>query len=255
MIKKITKTILLLLLMLSWKNIQALSYKMKELIPIHSTITMTTSNFCYKNMQFNKDTITFTGIKNLSEDESPISISIGLFGKNKKNIGTVYICDTNKILKYKEEQEYIIHDISEYLMTNKTTKDIYYLSILSENKGCRTEGSKDYIGQKVEEIGKIKKNNITDDIKLFYKVLIVVGIIIIVPIIYKVFFMNSLKNINGNAVRDDYKNWQEAKKDKEPKIIMKTNLYKETKSKEILKQEKEAMEEEKNDTDLHNLYK
>ena len=255
MIKKLTKIILLLLMIVSWKNIQALSYKMKELIPIHSTITMTTSHFSYKNMQFNKDTITFTGIKNLSEDDSPISISIGLFGKNKKNIGTVYICDTNKILKHKEEQEYTIHNISEYLMAKKTTKDIYYLSILSENKGCRTAGSKDYIGQKVEEIGKINKNTISDDIIIFNKVLIVVGLIIIIPIIYKAFFTSSLKNIDGNAVRNDYKNWQEIKKDKEPKIIKKPIAYKEFKTKEIRKQEKEAREEEKNDTALHNLYK
>ena len=236
--------------------IQAYSYKIRELVPIDSSISINTNHFGYKEVKYEDDKITFYYIKNLTEKELPVSISIGLFDKDKKNIGTINICEQTQKLASKEEKAFILENISYFLGNKKKAKDIKYIAILGDNYSCRTHGSEDFLGQKIEEIGKFKTKVKNQELDLFSKVLIGLGALVIIPIIYKITCTNSFKNMDGEDVRKDFQEWQENKKALEAQEIEILDEPKpEKKSYEIIEQEKEAAEESSNETELHNLYK
>ena len=95
--KKILLLVLLTLL-LSPINSNAANYNLNELIPNNTETTIVTDNFSYKDFYYNNGAITFKGIKNLTNEEKPLSFSIALFNAEKKNIGTIYYCS-----KYEEK--------------------------------------------------------------------------------------------------------------------------------------------------------
>jgi hypothetical protein len=93
---------------------------------------------------------------------------------------------------------------------------------------------------------------------LLLSILTIIGGALLVLIIYKLLFTNKFKNIDGNKVREGYKEYNEELR-KEREEYLKNNPpveeVKETKPEEILRQEEEAKNEDKSSTDLHNLYK
>ena len=88
--KKIAKILLVLLIFMSIKAVHAANYNMKELIPENITTTIKGKNILYKNIVYKNNIITIEKIKNLSDEPKPITISIGLFDKNKKNLGVYW---------------------------------------------------------------------------------------------------------------------------------------------------------------------
>lgn len=246
------------LLFVTMINTHAANYELKELIPINIETTIVTKNFSYRDFYYNgKGMIIFKAIKNISNKDLPVSISIGLFDENKNNIGTINHCLKDNILMAKEERSYMITILEENLQKEKIIEDVHYISILNENINCRTSGSEDYIGQKVEDIGKIKDNSMKSDTILFIRIIEILGAVLGLLLLYRFMFSNSFRNFNGDDLRKDYKKYNK-KLAKEREENLKNNPPKPKeeipkKSQEVLLQEEEAKKTES--TDLENFYK
>ncbi len=256
---KIIKLLLIgILLLLTIPNVEAANYELKELIPINIETTIVTNHFSYRDFYYNgKGIILFKSIKNISNKDLPITISIGLFDENKKNIGMINYCTAEERLSSKEEKSYVITITNEQLSKEKAIDDIHYISILDENINCRITGADDYIGQKVEDIGKIRSNSITSDTRFFIKIIEVLFSVIGVIFLYRFMFTKSFVNMNGEEIRKDYdkynkelsKEREEDRKNNPPK----PKEFVSPKTKEVLQQEEEA--KNKKSTDLEDLYK
>ena len=87
--KIITLITILFITLITTTTVYAANYEIKELIPVGTKTTIVTKYFSYRQFYYEKtdNKIHFQSIKNISDTEMPVSISIGLFGKNKKNIG------------------------------------------------------------------------------------------------------------------------------------------------------------------------
>lgn len=256
------KTIFLLLLfMATLMPIKAANYEIRELIPKDSATTIVTNNFSYKSFSYNSNAeqIEFKSIKNLTDEDLPISISIGLFDENNKNIGIINLCSTTEIIRSKEERPFIIK-VLDYLAEEKTAKDIKYIAIIDDNINCRTQGGLDYVGKEIDDIGIIKKSIIDGNTKFAFTVFTIIIIILLIIFIYRFLFTNAYRNFDGEDVRKEYayinkklkKEREKAEKNApptSPKIKTdKTDLVREQ---EI----KEGAQENKEKTELHNLYK
>ena len=259
--KKIAKILLVLLIFMSIKAVHAANYNMKELIPENITTTIKGKNILYKNIVYKNNIITIEKIKNLSDEPKPITISIGLFDKNKKNLGIINYCKTEKTLESKEEKLNYEITIDENIFDKNTSiKDIKYISVISENSNCRLGGTKEFIGKKVEEINQLENNSLSEEATLLINIFKIIIVILIVLFLYKFLFTGAYKNIDGEDIRDEYK-YINKQKEKERKENIKNNPPKEetvkpTKTKEVLEQEKiEKEREHKDDSNLHNFYK
>ena len=257
---KILKGLMIILLLAVTKKVDAANYNLKELIPINTKTTIVTPNFSYKKLYYNQEThsIDFAGIKNISDNNLPLSISIALFGSNKKNLSIVNYCSQEIILTSKEEIQYTIKVASEDLPDDISIEDVKYIAILGDNITCRTTGTGEFVGKRVEEIGVLKDKGLDGKTQLLIQILIVVGAALIILFLYKVLFTSAYQNINGNSVRRGYDKYNK-KLQKEREAELKRNPPKEkevqrTKTEEILKQEEQA-KEDKNKTALHDLYK
>ena len=254
--KKLVKVIFVLLMCLSIRNVYADNYKLKELIPYNVETNIHTNNFSYKGISFDEKGIHFKGIKNLTDEEKPISISVGLFNKKGKNIGVINYCDVG--IKSKEELVFNIRYDKKYLGKNVKIKDIKYIAVLGDNITCKTKGSRDFIGQSVEKMGIAHNNKFDDQTEFLFSILTILGGAFIVLIIYKLLFTRSFKNIDGNVVRKSYDEINKELKEEREEYSKNHPVVEEekiTKPVEILKQEEEAKNEDKDSTDLHNLYK
>ena len=251
------KIIIILLLLFLTTPVHAANYELKELIPLKTKTTIVTKKFSYKNFYFENNKVKFERIKNLTNEPTPITISIGLFNSKKKNIGVINHCDYT--IKPKEEITYEIDVTKDYLGKGYKLKDIEYIAILSDNKDCRTTGHDEFIGQTLEEMGQYKNTGIDSDAKFFISIMSVIGGILLLIFIYKFLFTRSFQNFDGDDVRQGYKRVNEdLKKEREEELKRNPPQPKEIKSDktiEVLEQEKEAAEEDKTATDLHNLYK
>ena len=254
--KKLIKIIFVLVMCLSIRNVYAENYKLKELIPYNVETNIHTNNFSYKGISFDKEGIHFKGIKNLTEEDKPISISIGLFNKKGRNVGIINYCDVG--IKSKEELVFNIRYNKEYLGKNVKVEDIKYIAVLGDNITCKTKGSRDFIGQSVDKMGIAHRDKFDNQTELLLSILTILGGAFIVLIIYKLLFTNKYKNIDGNVVRKSYDEINKELKEEREKYSRNHPIVEEekiTKPVEILKQEEEAKNEDKDSTDLHNLYK
>ena len=268
---------LLMLIGFSILQVNAANYELSELIPVNTETTIVTNNFSYKDFYYNDNEleadalqnnfIIFKGIKNLTDEEKPVTISIGIFDKDKKNIGIINYCSTkdktsimaNTILKSKEEKSYVIEVNKKSLADGKTVKDIKYISILSDNINCNTGGTLDSVGRTVEEIGMPKNRTIDKQTQLLLTIMSIVAIILIILFVYRFLFTNSFQNFNGDDIRRGYKKYNEELKDqREYEARVNPPQEKEpvkVKTDEQILQEEKAAHEDKSGTDLHNLYK
>ncbi len=257
--KKIVKLISVLLLVVLSTNVYAANYELKELIPTGIETTIVTNNFSYRTFSYDGEGyIKFKSIKNLKEEELPLSFSIAFFDEKKKNIGTMNYCNKDNKFAGKEEKPISISITQEYLASG-SVKDIKYIAMLDDNITCKTEGKDYYLGQTVEEIGYAKNNTLDRDSTLFLKVIGVVGGVVLLIFIYNFMFTNSYENMDGDDVRTGYRKYnkklaaerEEELKRNPPKPKEKVK----TKTDEVLHQEEAAKNEDKDGTDLHNFYK
>ena len=212
--------------------------------------------------------IIFSKIKNVSDEKKAVTVSIGLFDKDKKNIGTINYCsskDKTSVvagteLNPDEEKSYVIEVNKKYLADKKTVKDIEYISILSDNPNCTIGSSLDFVGQTVDEIGQIKNTGLSDDAELLIKILTGIGVVTIIIFVYNFMFSTRYKNFNGEDVRQEYSyiNKELEAKRKYDSIHNPTppKEVKEVKTQEVKAQEeRENSNANKESSDLHNFYK
>lgn len=251
--------IVLLLLTISIINTKAANYSIRELIPVNIETTIVTDNFSYKSLYYNNNYVVFKGIKNLSNEDLPISITIGLFDKNKKNIGTIHYCKEEEILKSKEEKSYAIPVDNTSISKEKSTDDIHYIAILDENIHCRKGGEDDFIGQKVEEIGMYKNTELDSKSRFLIQILVIIAVGLISIFLYNFLFTNRFENIDGEDTRIGYREYNKKLKFKREKELREhppePKIIKKIKTDEVLEQEEIARNEDKEGTDLHNMYK
>lgn len=252
---RIVKIFLILVVCFSFKTVYAENYKLKELIPYNVDTTIHTDNFSYKGIRFDEEGVHFNGIKNLTDKKLPISVSIGIFDKRGINIGTINYCDID--LEGKTEMSFLIEFSDKYLAKNKKIEDIKYIALLGDNINCRTKGSTDYVGQDVDKLGITHKEKLDKSTELFLSILTVVAGAFLVFIVYKLIFTRAYRNMNGNDVRKAYESInKELKEMREEEEKNKEEPIEEfTKSQDIIDQENNAKNEEKENTDLHNMYK
>ncbi len=252
-------------------SVNAANYKIKELIPINIETTIVTNHFSYKSFKYDdnreagdtlhNNAIVFSGIKNLTDEEKPITISIGLFNENKKNIGTIHYCSSKdenpKNLASKEEIPFRIDIDKKYLKEGTTVKDIKYIAVISDNINCHTGGSDEFIGQTVEEIGMFKNTSIDDDSKLFIYIMLGVGGLLLLLFLWRFVFTTYYDNMDGNDVRQGYKQYnKELAAERKKEAIINPPAPKEVKSEksaQVIAQEQRAQQGE--ETDLHNMFK
>ena len=104
--------------------VNAANYNLNELIPINKETTLGTDNLRYINFSYKEqeNKIVFENIKNVSNEDKAITITIALFSEDKKNIGTVNYCANNmptnnqvRVLKPNESTPYQIDITKDYL--------------------------------------------------------------------------------------------------------------------------------------------
>lgn len=255
--KKVLKVLFVVVIGLIIIPVKAANYDVKELIPINVKTSIHTNNFSYKEFFFDEKGIYFKGIKNLTNKELPISITIGLFNNKGKNIGTINYCDSK--LGSKEEKGYEVLFDKEYFGENETGKDIKYIAIMGDNITCKTKGSRDYIGETVEEMGYAKNTQLGSQAELVLKVFGVLGGCLIALFLYSFLFTKKYQNFDGGDVRGAYKRVNaDLKKEREEELRNNPpveKVFKPDKTDEVLEQEEQAKNETGDDTELHNLYK
>ena len=251
--------IILFLIIISITSANAANYSIRELIPVNIETTIVTDNFSYKSLYYKDDYVIFKGIKNLSDNDLPISITIGLFDNNKKNIGTIHYCQEDEVLKSKEEKSYAIPVDNASLSNEKSTDDIHYIAVLDENIHCRKGGEDDFIGQKVEEIGMHKNTELDSKSQFLIQILVIIAVGLVTMFLYKFLFTNRFENIDGEDTRLGYKEYNKELKLKREKELREhppePKKIKKVKTDEVLEQEEIARNEDKDGTDLHNMYK
>ena len=183
----------------------------------------TTETFSYNNMSFaydqNSDSslFNFESITNNTDKSQFVSINILLFDKDKKNIGFVTYCSEKDLdgdysqfkIKAKEAAPFSIKVSSKYFVSEKSSKDIAYYSVLDENTYCHIGGYDKYKGLSLEEInnGKVsdvKKTpqqeliNISE--KINYTLLFTYIMIVIVTYVVTGIILNELnKRMNATS--------------------------------------------------------
>ena len=259
--KKLIQIFIILIIVISSKTVYADSYKMMELIPKDKKVTIRGDQLLYKDVEFKEGKIVIGQIKNITDEKKSITISIGLFGKDKRNITIINYCSTEDALETNQVIEnYQIPIDEEKFDKDKTINDIKYYAIISENKSCRLGGAKEYVGEKINRINKLGDNSLPSSVTMLLNIVkyFVIGFIII--FLYKFLFTGSYRNMDGEDMRADYA-YINKEKEKERERQRKLNpkkpkTIKQTKSDKVLAQEKEEQEKEnKDDSNLHNFYK
>ncbi len=249
--------------------VNAANYDLNELIPINKTTTLGTDNLRYINFSYKEqeNKIVFENIKNVSNEDKAITVTIALFSKDKKNIGTVNYCSNNmptnnqvRVLKPNESTPYQIDITKDYLGEDYNLSDIKYIAVISDNKNCLTKNADEYLGQKIEEIGQIKNNGLSDDSELLIKILTIIGGVLLVIFVYNFMFSSKYRNVDGEDVRQEYSYINKKLEDKRKYDAIHNpkpkKVKKETKTQEVKNQEEiENNNTNKESSDLHNFYK
>ena len=225
--KKLIKVLVVVLVCLSVKVVNAADYKIKELIPYNTKTSIHTDNFSYNGIYFDKKGIHFDGIKNLTNEKLPVTISVALFDSNGRNVGVVNYC--NLFVEGKDEIGFVIEFEDYYFGRNKNADSVKYMAVLDDNIHCKTSGSTDYIGKSVDEMGILHKEKFNSPFELVLSVLTILIGLIVIYIIYRLLFAKAFKNIDNRYGIDSYdikehhvsnkpRNKEEKKKDKKNRI-------------------------------------
>lgn len=167
--KKFLLGIIVLLSFLSLPVYAEEKYALYQLIPINKHATVETDHFIYRDFYYNDNEmqreslhnnhIIFAEIKNKSTEELPVTITVGFFDKDKKNIGELNYCGTKEDITFAARE--IGPDVSvpysmvvtrTDLIDKKDLKDIVYIAVLGENRTCSIGKATENSGRTVEEI-------------------------------------------------------------------------------------------------------
>ena len=241
--------------------VHAADYEIRELIPVDVTTSVHGEIFIYKNINYSNGIIKIGSVRNNSFDNHALSVSIGLFGSDKKNIGIINYCEKDNTIHSKENKKDIMIDVKgSYIAPEKNLKDIKYIAVIGENTNCREDGSQEFIGSTVEQIGIAKNTGIGVGAERLLTVIKIIAFVLVALFLYKFLFTSAYRNMDGEDVRQEYAYInKELRKDREyeaKKNPPKPKVIKTHKTKEILAQEKEENKNEnKDNTDLQNMYK
>lgn len=255
--KKVLWMILLLCMVIP---VHAANYSMKELIPENTKTTIRGEHLLYKEIFYQSGKIRMQAIKNNSKEAQKLAISIGLFDKNKKNIGTINYCQDEQLASKQGKDNVSIDVKGDYLVAKKSLADIKYIAVLGENLNCRTDGATEYLGQTVDQIGMARNNTLTSEEMLVVNIIKWIGVAMVIGFLYRFLFTGAYRNIDGEDVRQEFSYInKELRKEREHEAIVnppKPKVVKPNKSKEIVEQEKIQNEKDRlDDSDLHNMYK
>lgn len=267
--KKILNWIIIIMLLVTYR-VNAAEYKLMELIPINTggNITITTDHFKYIDIKYKDNIISFGSIRNISDAKRPVTLTIGLFDKEKKNIGTINYCssadDTSTLKDIELDTDqgvtYQLQVNKTYLASNKSFKDIKYFSILSDNINCNTGNALEYVGEKVDKIGQVKNNTLNSSEKLLIYILLFIGGVGLFVFLNNFAFSTKYENIDGDDVRNGYKKYnKKLARQREYEAIINPPkpkpVKKEKSDKVIMEEESEKAKENTDSSDLHNFYK
>ena len=175
-LKKLTYSIFIFISLFVFDivNVNAAEYDTWDLIPIDTVALVETDIFMYNefyyylNIDINGYTsIVFCSIENLSNKKMPVSISVGLFNSKKINIGVINYCSLADISSSYSGTELSIDGKSAFSIKIKPDKynsedsdlsDVRYISVMEDNKYCKTGGATNFVGLDVEQM----KNGITN---------------------------------------------------------------------------------------------
>jgi len=208
------KIIILVIVLCAFINVKADNYRLYQLIPANTDATVETEHFLYENFYYNDNAlqaeklqsnhVIFSMIKNLTKEERPITISIGVFDKDKKNIGIVNFCSTNEryslldtTIKPDQEMNYAVGILKKHMIAGKSVSDVKYIAILGDNIDCKMAGTTEGAGKTVEEMEKTKDDVFISPNTMMF-VYIVVGIIGIGVIAFVLKFL-----LTGGKSRED----------------------------------------------------
>lgn len=237
---------LVAILFLTITDVKAANYEIKELIPNNIKTTVKGEHLTYKGIIYDNDKISIEKIINNSYDEQYTSISIGLFNDKKLNIGTIIYCEENKLQRKESKENIIIEIEKKYLGDKESKENIKYISVIGENESCRKDGFHDFLGQKVEEIGKI--NALEDeDANLLINIVTIVVVGLVLIFLYKVLFTTKYNNMDNEDVRRAFKNNQ--------KELEKERLKEEANKKPEIVPKEEKPKLESSETSLEDYYK
>lgn len=263
--KRFLKLLLLVVAVLLFKGVNAANYELRELIPVDIKTNVIGEQFRYKGIYYDGGkSITIENVENKTDTDRYASISIGLFDEDKKNIGTINYCskseDEGKKLKYREQRPVDIEITKDYLVKGKKVKDIKYISVLSDNPNCRTDGSQEYEGQTVEKIGLPKNTLIDNDSQMLITIILVIVVVLVILFVYQFLFTNRYKNMDGEDVRQEFSYINKEKRlqrEYDARVNPpKPKEVKKTKTDEVIAQEeREKAIEKSEDSQLHNMYK
>ena len=149
-------------------DVEAMEYNTYDSIPITSTnATINTKNFTYNGVTYNKgldDTgstyFSFSGIVNKYKKKIPITVAIGMFDKDGKNIGTIFYCTKRDYdskysgleIKPNASVSFTISAKRKYFVNGRSATEIASYSILSDNFNCDAAGFTKYKGLTITEI-------------------------------------------------------------------------------------------------------
>ena len=257
------KVLLLMILLgtLVMPKVFAANYEFNELIPEKITTTIRGKHFLYKNFVYQDGFLRFESIKNISDEERPLTVSIGLFGSDKRNLGTVNYClDTESKIGSKQElSNYVIEVKGSSLADGKTVKDIKYIVLFSENENCTKGASLEFVGKNMDEILTPSKSAFTSDAVLLLRIVMIVVAVLVLWFLYTFVFTTAYQNMDGTDVRQEYayinKELRKEREYKERHTKPEVKEVKTHKTKEIIEQEKlEKSREHKADSQLHQFY-
>ncbi len=230
------KYIILLIVLCAFINVRAEKYGLYQLIPANTDATVETENFLYENFYYNDNAlqaeklqsnhVIFSMIKNLTKEERPITISIGVFDKDKKNIGIVNFCSTNEkyslldtTIKPDQEMNYAVGILKKHMITGKSVSDVKYIAILGDNIDCKMAGTTEGAGKTVEEMEKTKDDFYVSPNTMIF-VYIVGGVIGLGVVLFVLKFL-----LTGGKSREDMIRAQYGvrKNDNVPNININTN--------------------------------
>ena len=173
--KKLFVGIILFLSFLSLPVYAVDDYDLYQLIPINKHANVETDHFIYKDFYYNDNEmqreslhsnhIIFKEIVNKTKDTLPVSISVGFFDKDKKNIGTLNYCGTKEDITFAAKEigpeatvPYSMVVMKTDLIDKKDLKDIVYIAVLGENRTCSTGKVSENSGRTAEEIKAVRSH-------------------------------------------------------------------------------------------------
>ncbi len=166
--KKYCKLLFIVIVSMFLFDVHAADYSPYDIIPITSNNNnIMTNTFNYMGVTYNSALdetgspyFTFGGIYNNTKKKIPVTIAIGLFDKDNKNIGTIFYCTKRDYdskysgleVKANGSVYFKISAKSKYFVEGKGFADVTSYSILNDNKDCEAAGFSKYAGLTPDEI-------------------------------------------------------------------------------------------------------